>query len=218
MAKNNKRTGKRKPRREIGLKEPKLGYYFIVTDAEETEKNYFQGIRESLPQDEQRNIVIKIVPNIKPNKLVDKCIEENKYNPAYSEPWIIFDRDQVDKFDSIVNDAIKNDINVGWSNPCFEIWLSAYFGNIPYKDTSWSCCDEFGRIYKNNTGQDYKKNNTSLYKKLIDFGDEEKAIDRARKRREEFLKDGISIPSKMCPCTTVDILIDKIRRRKSDSE
>lgn len=38
MAKNNKRTGKRKHRREIGLKEPKLGYYFIVTDAEETEK------------------------------------------------------------------------------------------------------------------------------------------------------------------------------------
>lgn len=218
MAKNNKRNGKRKPRREIEVKEPKLGYYFIVTDAEETEKNYFQGIRDSLPKDEQKNIVIKVVPNIKQYKLVSTCIEANKYNPSYSEPWIIFDRDQVDNFDDIVNDAKRNGINVGWSNPCFEIWLSAYFGNMPNIVTSWSCCDEFSRIYKNKTGQDYKKNNTSLYKKLIDFGDEEKAIKIAKKRREKFLKDGIITPSKMCPCTNVDILISQIRNKMNGYE
>lgn len=89
---------------------------------------------------------------------------------------------------------------------------------MPNIVTSWSCCDEFSRIYKNKTGQDYKKNNTSLYKKLIDFGDEEKAIKIAKKRREEFLKDGITTPSKMCPCTNVDILISQIRNKMNGYE
>ena len=29
---------------------PELGYYFIVTDTEETEQNYMYGLRDSIPK------------------------------------------------------------------------------------------------------------------------------------------------------------------------
>ena len=41
------RAGKRKDRNQrVGTRVPELGYYLIVTDTEETEKNYFEGLRE----------------------------------------------------------------------------------------------------------------------------------------------------------------------------
>ena len=40
------RAGKRKDRNQrVGTRIPELGYYLIVTDTEETEKNYFEGLR-----------------------------------------------------------------------------------------------------------------------------------------------------------------------------
>lgn len=212
MAKNN-RVGKRKNRRQIEAVEPKLGHYSIVTDTDETEKNYFYGLRDSLPKEQQRNIVIKVSPKVLTHKLVKKCLEINSYNPSYSEPWIIFDRDEVKDFDKIIDDAERNGINVGWSNPCFEVWLSAYFGNIPYTDTSVKCCNEFSNIYKKNANIDYKKSNENLYKNLIKFGDEHKAIERSKNKRKNFERDGIKKPSDMFPCTTVDVLVEEIRNK-----
>ena len=49
MAKSD-RIGKRKPRETFRTRIPDLGYYFIVTDAKETEGNYLYGLRDSLPK------------------------------------------------------------------------------------------------------------------------------------------------------------------------
>lgn len=44
------RAGRRKDRNQrVGKRVPELGYYLIVTDTEETEKNYFEGLRDSIP-------------------------------------------------------------------------------------------------------------------------------------------------------------------------
>ena len=39
---------------------PHLGYYIIVTDTKETENNYLSGLRDSIPTELQRNLVIKV--------------------------------------------------------------------------------------------------------------------------------------------------------------
>ncbi len=57
---------------------------------------------------------------------------------------IVFDRDQVKDFDEIIRLAEKNDINAGWSNPCFEIWMFAYFGEMPTIKESYICCERNG--------------------------------------------------------------------------
>lgn len=41
------RNGKRKTRDQLAKRRvPELGYYFIVTDTEETEQNYMYGLRD----------------------------------------------------------------------------------------------------------------------------------------------------------------------------
>lgn len=39
---------------------PELGYYLIVTDTEETEKNYFEGLRDNIPVEMKDRLGIKV--------------------------------------------------------------------------------------------------------------------------------------------------------------
>ena len=75
-------------------------------------------------------------------------------------------------FDEIVAEAVSKGIQVGWSNPCFEIWMYAYFGAMPAIQDSWICCSDFGRVYENKTGQKYSKADEQMYGKICKAGDE----------------------------------------------
>ncbi|WP_330367525.1 RloB family protein [Butyrivibrio sp. AE3006] len=194
-----------------------MGYYLIVTDTEGTERCYFTGLHQSLPENIRKNIVIK-VEETKTRKLIDRCLELTAYDAQYRSPWIVFDRDQVETFDDIIKEAESKGINVGWSNPCFEIWMYAYFGSMPAIDNSWTCCTKFGQLYETKTNQEYSKSDESLYKKVHDNGDEEKAIQIAEQKLQQCIRDGKTIPSEMCPCTTVHKLIGEIRDKTKDVE
>lgn len=123
----NERTGLLVPRdKRKRHKVPELGYYLVVTDTEATERYFFLGLHSSLADEIKNKLVIKVVET-KTRYLIDKCIELTAYDSQYRIPWIVFDRDQVRDFDEIIYEAEKKNINVGWSNPCFEIWLYSYF-------------------------------------------------------------------------------------------
>ena len=127
---------------------PELGYYLIVTDTEATERCYFTGLHQALPEDVRNKLVIKVVET-KTRTMIDKCLELTAYDAQYRIPWIVFDRDQVQGFDEIIAEAVSKGIQVGWSNPCFEIWMYAYFGAMPAIQDSWTCCsdlDEYMRL------------------------------------------------------------------------
>ena len=130
MAKKD-RTGNRKTReKRKQFKVPELGYYLIVTDTEATERCFFTGLHQALPEDVRNKLVIKVV-EAKTRTMIDKCLELTAYDAQYRIPWIVFDRDQVQGFDEIIKEAEDKGIQVGWSNPCFEIWMYAYFGSMP---------------------------------------------------------------------------------------
>ncbi|MBJ2355815.1 RloB family protein [Sphaerochaeta sp. S2] len=149
--------GKRSPRSKRAFRIPDLGYYLILTDTNETELNYFQGIRDSLPKDLQNRLVIKVLPKIETKNLVSRCLEELDKNAQYRIPWIVFDRDEVKGFDTIINEAKKNHIHTGWSNPCFEIWLHEYLEKAPLSMDSVGCCHTFSTTFKKITKQEYPK-------------------------------------------------------------
>ena len=129
MARDDRR-GKRKTREERSKRRvPEMGYYLVVTDTEATERLYFHGLHESLPAEVRKKLVIKVVET-KTQKLVEKCKELVMYDPQYRIPWIVFDRDKVVDFDGIIRKAEAEGFRVGWSNPCFEIWLFGYFGTF----------------------------------------------------------------------------------------
>lgn len=205
------RMGNRKTRQQrLKQRVPDLGYYLIVTDTEGTERCYFNGLHDDLPADLKDRLVIKVIET-STSELIRKCLEYTVYNAQYREPWIIFDRDQVKDFDHIIELAFKNQINVGWSNPCFEIWMHAYYGYMPSIENSRNCCSKFSQLYKKKTGQKYDKTDETIYKRLKETGDEDKAIRVAelRFKAQHDLKK--SKPSEMCPCTTVHMLVNELR-------
>lgn len=209
MAKKD-RTGNRKTRdQRKQFKTPELGYYLIVTDTEATERCFFTGLHQAMPKDVRNKLVIKVIET-KTHTMIDKCMELMAYDAQYRIPWIVFDRDQVQGFDDIIAEAVNKGIQVGWSNPCFEIWMYAYFGSMPSIQDSWTCCSDFGRVYENKTGQKYSKADEQMYGKLSKAGDEEKAIQIAQYKLEQCIREGKTKPSEMCPCTTVHELVGEI--------
>ena len=210
---SDRRAGKRKDRNNrVGTRIPELGYYLIVTDTEETEKNYFEGLRDSIPVELKDHLVIK-VERAKTAELVKRAMELNDAESQYRIPWIVFDRDQVKDFDEIIRLAEGNDINAGWSNPCFEIWMFAYFGEMPTIRESYICCERFAEKFEKVTRQKYSKNDRDIYRKLVQNGDEEKAIQIAKRCYKKCMEDGKIKPSEMWPASIVQQLVKEIRRK-----
>ena len=172
------------------------------------------GLRDSLPKEYQGRIVIK-VSKAKTDELVNSCKEQAALEPQYGEPWIVFDRDRVVRFDEIIKQANREGVHVGWSNPCIEIWFDAYFGKMHAYQDSVTCCREFGATFEKKTGQEYQKANRQIYDLLNRYGDESEAIQIAEKRFQQYRRDGFCNPSEMCPCTTIQHLVDEIKKKIS---
>ena len=207
------RLGKRKSRNQGGnLREYEMGYYLIITDTDQTERCYFQGIKELLPISLKNKIEIQIVKT-KTRSLVECAKEYMAYSAQLKEVWIVFDRDKVPNFDTIINEAKDNGINVGWSNPCFEIWLFAYFGKMSTGMDSVQCCHKFSEEFKRRIRQEYSKNDSNMYKKLVKFGDEISAIKKANQTLEKYKRDSVELPSEMNPGTTIYLLVEKIQEK-----
>lgn len=209
MAKNN-HLGKKKSRSARPNRVPDLGYYLIVTDTEATERNFLNGLRDSLPEDYKNRIVIRVIDNIQTSSLISVCQHHAKYNEQYCKPWVMFDRDEVPNFNQIIVEATRKNIGAAWSNPCFEIWLEAYFGTMSNYLGSTACCNGFSSIFMNKTSKAYRKSDPCLYETLCRYGNENMAIKLAERRLRQCRLDYI-VPSEMCPCTTVHMLIKEIR-------
>lgn len=211
------RSGNRKTREQLSKRRvPELGYYFIVTDTKETEHNYMYGLRDSIPKELQGKLVIRVC-KAKTEELVSEALNMASLQPQYGEPWIVFDRDQVKDFDKIISTALEKGIHVGWSNPCIEIWFSAYFGTMPTYQDSVSCCKGFAKKFEQVTGQKYEKSDEEIYQKLCRHGDERRAIRIAQRKLDEHIRNCQNKPSEMCPCTTVQTLIDEVTKKKNPS-
>ena len=209
MKKTNRLSKKRNERKKILLKS---GAYLIITDTEKTEKNYFEGIKNIIPGNLKNDLQIKIYSNKALSKIIDFAAEERNKDERFRDIWLVFDRDEVKNFDKLIEEAKENKMNVGWSNPCFKIWLMTYFQLPKNIEESQKCCEIFEKIFKENTGKKYKKSEEKIYNILCENGDENKAIQRAREKYHQVRKD-YSQPSKMIGCTTVYKLVEELKRK-----
>ena len=206
----NRKTRDQRSKRRV----PEMGYYLVVTDTEATERCFFTGLHNSLPEEMKQKLVIKVVET-DTQDLIQKCQELTAYDAQYRIPWIVFDRDQVVDFDQIVKRAEKAGIYAGWSNPCFEIWLFAYFGMMPVIQDSWTCCSKFAELYFRKTGREYTKADKNVYMRLCEYGNEERALAIAEQKYRQCMRDGKTHPSTMCPATRVYELVREIKSKVS---
>jgi hypothetical protein len=163
----------------------KLGYYIIYVDTQETEQNYINGFRDSIPDNLKNNIVIK-VQKVNTANLLSDAIYEASLEQQYREVWIILDRDEFKNFDKTIVEATNKKVKVGWSNPCIETWFHAHFENSPNITNSQLCISKFRLIYENNIAQEYKKNDKDIYKKLQKYGDETNAIKNMKTKKKSY--------------------------------
>ena len=201
--------GQRKKRTQTRV--PRLGYYLIITEGQKTEKHFFDGLRDSLPKSVQDNITIKTITT-DTKSLIYKVRDIQATSAEFRLTWVVFDKDENKNFDSLIQQIESLDAYAGWSNPCFEIWLSAYFGEMPNKRNSTSCCGGFSKAFKTKTNKDYKKNDPDIYKILKEHGNEEKAISIAELKLKEAQSKSDK-PSEMCPATTVYKLVKDIKSK-----
>ena len=209
MKKTNRLTEKRSERKKVFLKS---GTYLIVTDAEKTEKNYFEGIKNIIPDSLKNDLQIKIYSNKALSKIIDFAAEQRNKDERFRDIWLVFDRDEIKNFDRLIEKAKESKMNVGWSNPCFEIWLMSYFQNPKNINDSQKCCETFEKIFKENTDKNYEKSEEKIYNILCKKGDENKAIQRAREKYHQVRKE-YSQPSKMIGCTTVYKLVEELKKK-----
>lgn len=207
MMSRNKHSGNKKGRcTKRKTRQLYLGNYIIFTDTECTEKNYIDGLAKNMTPEQKEHISIKVF-NTKTKKLVKECLNKVSLEPQYAEPWIVFDKDQVIDFDDIIEDAKSHNINVGWSNPCIEVWFEAYFGKMNYYISSKVCCEKFGEHFERITKKPYDKSSKTIYDDLLKYGNLEKAFIVAEKRLQNHKDAEINKASEMNPGTTIHNLV-----------
>ena len=129
-----------KPRRRIpNLKrrkpslEPKRRF-ILFCEGENTETEYFKAISRicssTLIAVETHGgvgvpytIAEKAVERAKALGLAPRSRRKKDSYEKRDEVWAVFDRDDHPRFDEAVRDCEKQNVGVGRSNPCFELWL-----------------------------------------------------------------------------------------------
>ena len=211
MANEKRRPGKRGDRNaRVGIRIPKLGYYLIVTDTVGTEQNYFNGLRDSIRPDIRKNLVIRVEKSKTTEQLIHRTKELSMGMAQYCRPWIVFDRVEVPRFDEMIRKAENEGIQVGWSNPCFEIWFHAYLGSMPPFMNSQECWKAFSAKLEKQLKYKYGKNDRQIFQKLEVMGNVHTAIKIARKKYEREIEELMKSPSEAQSVTAVYKLVEEI--------
>ena len=103
-----RRAGKTK--RRVGFRPQLFENILIVTDGEQTETNYFEGLKNSFPEELRRKIRIKVINQIDTEDLISVAMKEAREDATFREIWIVFDRDdRPNDFDTIIAKAEKTE-------------------------------------------------------------------------------------------------------------
>lgn len=207
ILKNNNRNKK-----EI-IREPRCTI-LIVCEGKKTEPNYFRAFDKN----KFGNFVFDLqIEGIGQNTLnvVNKAIELRKGSPNnFDAVWAVFDRDSFseNQFNSAIEKAIANEINVAWSNEAFELWYLFHFHNriTAMKRDEYKKAISDAVNKKRNVSKTYKyaKNDECNYTIMTQDGDQSQAILWAEEQHKHFIDDDKF--AKHNPCTTVYKLVRQL--------
>lgn len=213
--------------REQGTRD-QIVKFLIVCEGKKTEPNYFKALIDECKSqnngakiDKQRTIV-SIVAKIgagavgtgnlvnKAKKLKDEY--KRKQQIHFDRVWLVFDKDEFKDFNKAIADAKKEGMNCAWSNQAFELWYVLHFQylvtGVDRKQYIEMIEDKVRKASKSNTFK-YKKNDVGFYQILQEHGNEEQAIKRAQRLRENMGKKKNYATHN--PRTEVDLLVDELR-------
>lgn len=118
-------------RRKPSNKKPKT-LLVLVCEGKNTEPDYFYALKRHL---NKQSLEIKVVaPAGVPMTVAKAALKESKklknsVGTQGDRVCAIFDRDEHPGFNEAISFCIRHKILVGYTNPCFELWLIWHFEN-----------------------------------------------------------------------------------------
>lgn len=202
-------------RRTSGRRKRKPVVY-LICEGSETEIRYFKNFRS-------RECSIDIVPIPSQYKSADKLVQKAKStignSPYYPDEgdliWCVFDRD--DNTNPMLakakQTAVKEGLQIAFSNPSFEMWFLLHFNN---QISAVENCESVMKLLKQKGRlEDYEKNK-DVYERLKPL--QAVAIERAKKRVSELQAENIEVLSRESnPVSTVSELVEYLNRMRSAS-
>jgi hypothetical protein len=216
-----KKRRKERKKREYGYKQPKANSYLIVTEGEKTEPLYLRGIIQLIEDKMGGNVDVVEIPIIDISgegcstcKLIEKTDEiVRRAKIIYQNVWVVFDKDDFEDFDQAINEGMKKEYKIAWSNQSFEYWayLHFHYSDVALHRDQW--CEKLDEIFKHyNLGiGEYKKNYSEIYCMLDTHDGVNTAIKNAKRRMTEFDFDKMK-PSVYDPGTTMHVLVAELKK------
>jgi hypothetical protein len=179
-----KRNRERRPARRTVSREVRKRI-LVVCEGRATEPDYLRGFQqwcrnpllsvEIAGAGGDPSYVVKLAKQRKGEAQNEaKRLEDE--NLSFDEVWCLFDVDQHARLKEALNTARDNDIAVGVSNPCFELWLVLHFRESPGAQE---------RAFV----QAMMKDLVADYDKHLDFGKLERGYAEAVKRAQRIDAD-----------------------------
>jgi hypothetical protein len=151
-------------RRRVGNRGKPKDRILIVCEGKETEPNYFKAFPVSSAYVKPIGIGANTLSLVKKSKQL-KDDADNEGEP-FDQVWCVFDRDSHSQQD--YNEAFsfcrEHDIKIAYTNEAFELWYLLHFN---YYTTALNRA-MFQKMLDKLLGETYKKNDRSMYEKLLD--------------------------------------------------
>lgn len=178
-------NAKRKPK-------PKITF---ICEGKNSEPHYFQALRRHL---EWTLVDIVTVPGVGvPSTIHKRAVAEKKKNNTgdsftdRDQYWAIFDRDEHPCYYTAQASCKKDDIELGISNPCFEVWLILHLQDYDKPDGR----HEVQKLFNELTGVTDSKAKSFAYDDIAkNFADAVSRSERQYRRREEEKDKNLSPP------------------------
>lgn len=173
----------------------KYTYHILIACEDENTEPYYFGEYKKLFEEiwPKETLFLKPIGTGR-NSLgvVQQAIEErSKLKTTVDQTWAVFDKDDLDKSEGNINRFNKaftlgkqNDVQIAYSNECFELWLLLHFEDIN-KETTIPRTEIYNRlenaIKKHKPEFLYEHGNNNIVDLTFEYGDKDAAIKRAEK-------------------------------------
>ena len=190
-----------KSRRKEATKE--LFYSFlIVSEGTRTEPEYFRHFTS------RRSRVQTVGADRSTMKLVEDALRIRDLD-TFDYKWLVFDKDDNQDFNEAIAYAEQKGFQCAWSNESFEFWFCLHFIDLTSAVSRRQYIEILEReIRKFIPDFVYSKGGDVMYDILRQYGSEDTAKLRAQKLRLQYQDKDYSSHN---PCTTVDILVGKLK-------
>lgn len=170
----------------------------ILCEGKKTEINYFTRLKEFL---NLTNIHIQSAKRSAPTHIM----QEAKDSSDYDEIYCVFDKDNHENLDKILQEAQKYKIQAIVSAPCFEFWLLLHF---------MATTQDFMTCKAVQKHKDFKKN-LPHYQKDYDFKELiEKCLQTAIKNAKQINKSNLK--ERKSPYTQIVALVERLQKLEKE--